>query len=32
MIAIYCFAQIFLIGAVITRVYAQKYGSRRETS
>jgi len=27
MIAIYFFAQIFLFGAVITRVYAQAYGS-----
>jgi len=27
MIAIYCFAQIFLFGAIITRVYAKKYGS-----
>jgi membrane protein len=31
MITIYIFAQIFLFGAVITRVYAQRYGSRRET-
>ena len=31
MIAIYYFAQIFLLGAIITRVYAQKYGSLRET-
>ena len=30
MIAIYYFAQIFLFGAIITRVYAQRYGSRRE--
>ena len=30
MIAIYCFAQIFLFGAIITRVYAKKYGSMRE--
>jgi membrane protein len=30
MIAIYYFAQIFLFGALITRVYAQRYGSRRE--
>jgi membrane protein len=30
MIAIYYFAQIFLLGAIITRVYAQRYGSRRE--
>jgi membrane protein len=29
MISIYYFAQIFLIGAIITRVYAQKYGSKR---
>jgi membrane protein len=27
MIAIYFFAQIFLFGAVVTRVYAQAYGS-----
>lgn len=32
MIAIYFFAQIFLLGAIITRVYAQRYGSRRELS
>jgi membrane protein len=32
MIAIYCFAQIFLFGAIITRVYAQKVGSKREMS
>ena len=31
MIAIYYFAQIFLIGALITRVYAQRYGSMRES-
>jgi len=31
MIAIYYFAQIFLVGALITRVYAQRYGSMRET-
>ena len=31
MIAIYYFAQIFLFGAIITRLYAQKYGSRRES-
>lgn len=31
MIAIYFFAQIFLFGAVITRVYANEYGSRRVT-
>ncbi len=30
MIAIYYFAQIFLFGAIITRVYAQRYGSQRE--
>lgn len=30
MIAIYFFAQIFLFGAIITRVYAQRYGSHRE--
>jgi membrane protein len=29
MIAIYYFAQIFLIGAMITRVYARRYGSMR---
>ena len=29
MIAIYFFAQIFLLGAVITRVYAREYGSKR---
>jgi membrane protein len=29
LIAIYYFAQIFLIGALITRVYAQRYGSMR---
>jgi len=32
MIAIYYFAQIFLIGALITRIYAQRYGSMRESS
>jgi membrane protein len=32
MIAIYYFAQIFLMGAVITRVYARRYGSMRESS
>jgi membrane protein len=32
MIAIYYFAQIFLFGAIITRAYAQKYGSMREAS
>lgn len=31
MIAIYYFAQIFLFGAIITRVYAQRHGSKRET-
>jgi membrane protein len=31
MIAIYYFAQIFLFGAIITRVYAQRYGSMCET-
>lgn len=31
MLAIYYFAQIFLFGAIMTRVYAQKYGSKRET-
>jgi len=31
MIAIYYFAQIFLFGAVITRVYAQRLGSKRES-
>jgi len=31
MIAIYYFAQIFLFGAVITRVYAQRFGSKRES-
>ena len=31
MIAIYYFAQIFLFGAIITRVYAQRYGSMRES-
>ena len=30
MISIYYFAQIFLFGAIITRLYAQRYGSRRE--
>ncbi len=30
MIAIYYFAQIFLLGAIITRVYTQRYGSKRE--
>jgi membrane protein len=32
LIAIYYFAQIFLFGAIITRVYTQRYGSKRETS
>ncbi len=31
MIAIYYFAQIFLFGAIMTRVYAQRYGSKRES-
>jgi len=31
LIAIYYFAQIFLFGAIITRVYAQRYGSKRES-
>jgi membrane protein len=31
LIAIYIFAQIFLFGAIVTRVYAQRYGSKRET-
>lgn len=31
MIAIYYFAQIFLVGALITRVYAHRYGSMCET-
>jgi membrane protein len=31
MIAIYYFAQIFLLGAIITRVYAQWYGSLRQS-
>jgi len=30
MIAIYYFAQIFLFGAVITRVYANRYGTKRQ--
>jgi membrane protein len=30
MITIYYFAQIFLFGAIVTRVYAQRYGSMRE--
>jgi membrane protein len=28
--AFYYFAQIFLLGAILTRIYAQRYGSRRE--
>lgn len=32
MISIYYFAQIFLIGALITRVYARRYGSLREST
>jgi membrane protein len=32
MIAIYYFAQMILFGAIITRAYAQKYGSMREAS
>jgi len=32
LIAIYYFAQIFLFGAIITRVYAQRYGSKSESS
>jgi membrane protein len=32
MIAIYCFAQIFLIGAIITKVFAKKYGSMHEST
>ena len=31
LIAIYYFAQIFLFGAIITRVYAQRYGSKRKS-
>jgi membrane protein len=30
MITIYYFAQIFLFGAIVTRVYSLRYGSRRE--
>jgi membrane protein len=30
LIAIYYFAQIFLFGAIITRTYAQRYGSKRK--
>jgi membrane protein len=29
MITIYYFAQIFLFGALVTKVYTQKYGSQR---
>ena len=32
MIAIYYFAQIFLLGAVITRVYTHQYGSMSKAS
>ena len=32
MISIYYFAQIFLVGAIITRVYARRYGSMRVSS
>jgi uncharacterized BrkB/YihY/UPF0761 family membrane protein len=32
MIAIYYFAQIFLIGALVTRVYTHRYGSMSESS
>ncbi len=32
MIAIYYFSQIFLFGALIVRVYAERYGSMREAS
>jgi membrane protein len=32
MIAIYYFAQIFLLGAVITRVYTHQYGSMRKST
>ena len=31
MIAIYLFAQIFLFGALVTRVYTHRYGSKRES-
>jgi membrane protein len=31
MIVIYYFAQIFLLGVVITRIYAQRHGSKRES-
>jgi membrane protein len=30
LIAMYVFAQIFLLGAIITRIYAQRYGSKRD--
>jgi membrane protein len=32
MISIYYFAQIFLFGAVVTRVYSHRFGSMRESS
>jgi membrane protein len=32
MISIYYFAQIFLIGAVVTRVYTHRFGSMRESA
>jgi membrane protein len=32
MIAIYYFAQIFLLGAIVTRVYTYRYGSQRRSS
>ena len=31
-IAIYYFAQIFLVGAIVTRVYARRFGSMKESS
>jgi membrane protein len=31
LIAIYVFAQIFLFGAIITRVYSQRFGSKRKS-
>jgi membrane protein len=31
MISIYYFAQIFLVGAIITRIYTFRYGSKRES-
>jgi membrane protein len=31
LIAIYYFAQIFLFGAIITRIYAHQYGSKEDT-